>query len=53
MSECKISNCAFYTSCYGKNKQTNGCWVWIMRGKGLFPTFLIVYIYPCLFSENK
>lgn len=60
MSECKISNCAFYTSCYGKqtseqqiNKQMNGCWVWIMRGNGLFPTFLILYIYPCLFSENK
>lgn len=52
MSECKISNCAFYTCCYGK-KKTNGCWVWTMRGNGLFPTFLILYIYPRLFSENN
>lgn len=45
--------CLFIPLVMVKNKQTNGCWVWIMRGKGLFPTFLILYIYPCLFSENK
>lgn len=39
MSECKISNCAFYTSCYGK-KQTNK---WLLgldnEGKGAIPNF--------------
>lgn len=55
MSECKISNCAFYTSCYGKqtskqqiNKQMNSCWVWIMRGNGLFPAFwfcIFIHVY--------
>lgn len=29
MSECKISNCAFYTSCYGKqtSKQQTNKWM--------------------------
>lgn len=51
MSECKISNCAFYTCCYGKKKKRllgldN-------EGKWAIPDFLILYIYPCLFSGNN
>lgn len=41
MSECKISNCAFYTCCYGKNKKQKNKWLLGLdnEGKWAIPNF--------------